>query len=121
MREPTCRRFTGGVLVLLSCLTLITGPGCAAMTGLVTGAFTGAVDAPAQVYRYHRAEMDHHPEYWAYNVLLMGPVGFATGALAGFVKGLSLDIQWLIGRVRYDRVFTKYKNYSVWRPFTIHW
>jgi len=43
-------------LVLLS-------PGCATLTGLVTGAFTGAVDAPAQVYRYHHATFDYHPEY----------------------------------------------------------
>lgn len=121
MREPTCRRFAGGALVLLSCLTLITGPGCAAMTGLVTGSFTGVVDAPAQVYRYHRAEMNHNPVYWAYNILFFGPIGFVTGGIAGFVKGLAIDIQWMTGRIRYHRVYTTYKDYSVWRPFTIHW
>jgi hypothetical protein len=121
MREPTCRRYASGALVFLSCLLLTLSPGCAAMTGLVTGAFTGAVDAPAQVYRLNRGEMDHHPEYWVYNVMLAGPIGFATGAIVGFAKGIALDVNWLLGRVRYHRVFTTYKARSVWRPFTIHY
>ena len=115
------RRRVRGTLAVACAFLMVAAPGCAAMTGLLTGAFTGAIDAPAQVYRKNRAEMDHHPEYWTFNALIVGPIGFAAGPIVGFAKGLSTDLQWLINRLRYDRVFTTYKNPSVWRPYTIHW
>lgn len=112
---------TGLLSLCLAAMLLGASPGCAALSGLVTGAFTGAVDAPMQVYRHNRSALDHHPEYWFYNVLVMGPVGFAVGPLAGFAKGLVIDIEWLLNRLRYRKAFVTYKNASVWRPYTIHW
>lgn len=100
----------------------LTQPGCAALTGMVTGAFTGAVDAPAQVYRCHRPYFDHHPIYWPFNVVFFVPVGIAAGPIVGFGKGLALDIQWaFLDQVSYGRVFGTYRESSVWRPYTIHW
>ena len=121
MSARTPHRRARGLLVIACGVLLLTAPGCAAMTGLITGAFTGCVDAPAQVYRYNRTTMDHHPEYHVFNAMIIGPIGFAAGPLAGFAKGLSTDIQWLLSRLRYDRVFTTYRSPSVWRPYTIHW
>ena len=121
MSARQTRTHTRILLSLVCGALLLTAPGCAAMTGLITGAFTGCVDAPAQVYRYNRTEMDHHPEYHVFNVLVMGPVGFVAGPVAGFAKGLSTDIQWLLNRLRYNKVFTSYQNPSVWRPYTIHY
>ncbi|MBI3723578.1 hypothetical protein HY251_06445 [bacterium] len=95
--------------------------GCAALTGLVTGAFTGAVDAPAEVYRHHRGDFTRNPIYWPFNVLFFVPLGIAAGPIAGFGKGLALDMEWLIDRTPYDRAFGTYKEPSVWRPYTIHW
>jgi hypothetical protein len=118
----TSARSPSRAAALLLCGLLLFGsPGCAALTGLATGAFTGAVDAPAQVYRKNRSTIDHHPEYWPFNVIFMAPIGFVFGPIAGFAKGLALDIQWLIGRTRYKRSFTTYRKPSVWRPYTIHW
>ena len=106
---------------LLCALTLLT-PGCAAFTGLLTGAVTGAVDAPAQIYRYNRGTMDNHPEYWVFNLFVFVPVGIMAGPLAGFAKGLGLDVQfWILNTVNYEDAFTTYRRPSVWRPYTIHW
>jgi len=116
-RARTCRR----AALAVALASLVPAGGCAALTGLATGAFTGAVDAPAQVYRHHRGEMNRHPEYWVYNVFLLGPVGLVAGPLAGFAKGFGLDIQWLLGQVDYAEVFGEYGRESVWRPYTIHW
>ncbi|MGE0711952.1 MAG: hypothetical protein AB7N76_03310 [Planctomycetota bacterium] len=97
--------------------------GCATMTGLLTGAFTGAVDAPAQIYRLNRSTFDYHPEYWIFNILFFVPVGLAAGPLAGLCKGAAIDIQWafLDRPVSYGTAFTTYERPSVWRPYTIHW
>lgn len=110
-------------LALVLALTAVLGasPGCAAIPGLLTGGFTGAVDAPMQVYRAHRTFMDRNPIYWTFNVILMGPLGMAAGPIVGFGKGLALDIQWLLGQIGYDRVFGTYREESIWRPYTIHW
>ncbi|RMG15947.1 MAG: hypothetical protein D6731_07265 [Planctomycetota bacterium] len=122
MRHPTVRRRPARALIaLLLGAALFVQPGCAAFTGLLTGAFTGCVDAPMQVYRHNKSTMDHHPEYWAFNALFVGPLGFAAGPLVGFVKGLSVDLQWLLGRTRYGKAFGSYRSVSVWRPYTIHW
>lgn len=109
-------------LGLLLALVLVTSPGCASFTGLLTGAFTGAVDAPAQVYRSHRSLFDRHPEYWPFNLIFFVPVGIAAGPIVGFGKGLALDVQWaFLDQVSYGKVFGTYREPSVWRPYTIHW
>ena len=113
-------RHLAAALVLSVCLTF--SQGCATFTGLLTGAFTGCIDAPAQVYRYNRASFKYHPEYWIFNVLLFFPLGLATGPLAGMVKGAALDIQWaFLDDVTYTKAFMTYRRPSIWRPFTIHW
>src|SRR3954449_6545930 len=115
----SCRRLG---LVLATVLLLSQVTGCAAFTGLVTGAFTGAVDAPAQVYRENRGEFHRHPEYWPFNVFFFVPVGLAAGPICGFAKGLALDIDCVIlNRTTYSHAFGSYKEPSVWSPYTIHW
>lgn len=95
--------------------------GCATVSGTVTGAFTNAVDAPAENYRANREQFDDVPILHAPNALVLGPVGFATGPVFGFAKGLALDIQWVIGQVDYSDVFGSYGPASIWRPFTFRW
>jgi hypothetical protein len=102
-------------------LALLTSPGCAAFTGLATGAFTGAVDAPAQIYRLNRKALELHPEYWVFNLFTFVPLGFVGGPLAGFAKGIALDVQWLLDQIGYDKAFGTYRRASIWRPYTIHW
>jgi len=114
------RRLARG-LALLCGLWLAGASGCATLTGLVTGGFTGLVDAPAQMYRYHEGEFNRHPEYWPYNILFVSPVGMGFGPLAGMAKGIALDVEWCLGEVSYGRVFGSYRDVSVWRPYTIHW
>jgi hypothetical protein len=109
--------FTLGLLLSLATST----SGCACLTGLVTGAFTGAVDAPAEVYRHNRGEFHRNPVFWTFNVLFFVPLGIAAGPIAGAGKGLALDVEWLIGRTKYDKVFGSYQEPSIWRPYTIHW
>lgn len=106
---------------LLALALTVGSPGCATLPGMLTGGFTGAVDAPAQVYRYHRAHFDRNPIWWPFNLVLFVPLGIATGPLVGMAKGVALDVQWLIGQIGYGRVFTTYREPSIWRPFTIHW
>ena len=120
-RSPP-RRTARTSLVLLCAGLIAFAPSCATVTGLVTGAFTGSVDAPAEVYRAHRATMDRHPEYWIYNLLLFFPLGIAAGPLAGMAKGVSIDLQVLLGDLNYAQAFgAYYEPESVWRPYTIHW
>ena len=95
--------------------------GCAAMTGLVTGAFAGAVDAPAQVYRTHRDGFAEDPIYWPLNIFVFVPLGIFFGPLVGFCKGMALDCEWVIGKQTYGPVFGSYEEASIWRPYTIHW
>jgi hypothetical protein len=95
--------------------------GCATLTGLTTGAFTGAVDAPAEVYRYHRGEFERDPMFWAFDVMFFVPLGFAAGPLVGAGKGLALDTEWLVNKIGYGPVFGTYNEPSIWRPYTIHW
>ena len=118
--RPRRRRAGTALTLLLIGATLLT-PGCATLPGLLTGAFTGAVDAPMQVYRYNRSEFNRTPIYWAFNVVVLVPAGIIAGPLAGLVKGIATDIQWLLGQTSYKRSMTTYRDYSLWRPFTIHW
>jgi hypothetical protein len=100
---------------------LISTSGCATLTGLVTGAFTGAVDAPAEVYRHNRGEFDRNPIYYFFDVAFFGPVGLAAGPLVGMAKGMSEDVEWMTGKEPYGPVFGTYEEPSIWRPYTIHW
>ena len=95
--------------------------GCATFTGLVTGAFTGAVDAPAEVYRHNRGEFDRNPIYYFFDVVAFVPIGIAAGPLVGLAKGMSEDVEWVIGKEHYGPVFGTYEEPSIWRPYTIHW
>lgn len=106
-------------VLLVGALTF--APGCASLTGLVTGAFTGAIDAPAQVYRYNRDTFEDHPEYWIWNLLVFVPVGLVVGPLAGLSKGVGLDVEWMLNEIGYGPVFGSYDRPSIWRPYTIHW
>lgn len=115
------RRSRRAALTLATLLLLVSSHGCATLTGLVTGAFTGAVDAPAQVYRCNRSDFHQNPIYWPFNIITFVPVGLAVGPLAGMGKGLALDIEWLIDRTSYRKAFGTYREPSIWRPYTIHW
>ena len=95
--------------------------GCATVTGTVTGAFTGMVDAPAEVYRHNRAYFAENPMMYAPNVLLVGTFGLVAGPIVGFIKGVSLDVQWKVGHITYGEVFGTYGPASIWRPFTGFW
>jgi hypothetical protein len=88
---------------------------------MLTGAFTGAVDAPLQVWRTRKTFYARNPIYWPFTVALFVPLGIAVGPLAGLGKGLAIDIEWLLDQIGYPRVFTTYKDASIWRPYTIHW
>ncbi|MEZ0230942.1 MAG: hypothetical protein ACAI25_20150 [Planctomycetota bacterium] len=115
-------RKTGLALVLGLLLGALTSTsGCAALTGLTTGAFTGAVDAPAQVARHYHGEFDRNPIYYFFDVVFFVPVGIVFGPAAGFAKGLSIDVMWLVGKQQYGPVFGTYEEPSIWRPYTIHW
>ena len=125
-RSLGLRRLRAACLSLAFAATLaLTAEGCAiaTLTGFATGALTGMVDAPAQVYRYNRGEFDRHPEWWSVNILGGVPVGFMAGPLVGLVKGIAIDVQWwlLDYPISYERVFGAYRDESIWRPFTIHW
>ncbi len=95
--------------------------GCATVTGTVTGAFTGAIDLPAEVYRANPKAFHEHPLCYGFDAIVVAPMGVVLGPLMGFIKGLSLDIQWAVGKVSYSDVFGSYERESIWRPHTIHW
>lgn len=106
-------------LALAASLLIAASPGCATIPGLLTGGFTGAVDAPMQVYRANRTFLDRNPIYWTFNVILIGPLGLAAGPIVGMAKGIALDVEWLLDEIGYRRVFTTYREPSIWRPYTI--
>ncbi len=115
------RKATTALALALFLGSMLPSTGCAALTGLVTGAFTGAVDAPAEVYRHNAGDFTRNPLFWPFDILFFVPLGIAAGPIAGFGKGLALDCQWIIDETPYSRAFGTYKEPSVWRPYTIHW
>lgn len=121
MPASTIRRRSGLLALVVTASVVLPSPGCSALPGLITGAFTGAVDAPMQVYRYHRVFFDRNPIYWTFNALFIGPLGFACGPIVGFAKGIALDVKWLLDQTDYGDVFGTYRDMSIWRPYTIHW
>lgn len=108
-------------LLILFTFSLPLFTGCATITGTATGAATGAVDAPAQTYRENRDSFEKYPILHSVNVVGMGTVGVLAGPVLGFGKGLSLDVQWLIGQQQYPIMFGTYEPQSIWRPFTLQW
>ena len=92
--------------------------GCATVVGTLTGAETGLVDAPAQAYRHNSKKFDDHPEFWAVNVLIVAPLGFAFGTLAGLAKGVAADVRCLTGKTELRDVWGAYGGASIWRPYS---
>lgn len=95
--------------------------GCAMLTGTATGAFTGAVDLPAETYRQNCQAFVSHPILYSLDAVVLGPIGLVFGPVFGMGKGLALDIQWVIGQVYYGDVFGTYGPTSIWRPYTLRW
>ena len=95
--------------------------GCASLTGLVTGAFTGAVDLPAETYRQNRVAFEQNPMLYGLDVFVVAPCGIVGGPVVGLVKGVSLDVEWVCGKIGYGQVFDSYRDASIWRPWTIYW
>ena len=108
-----------GAFVLAAMLLVCSG--CAGITGLVTGAFTGAVDLPAEAYRQNQLAFERNPMLYGLDALVVGPCGIAGGPVIGFCKGISLDVEWVCGKTGYGDVFGSYKEASIWRPWTINW
>lgn len=95
--------------------------GCATVAGTATGALTGMVDFPAETYRHNQEDFQKYPILYGLDVLVIGPAGIITGPVMGFVKGVSLDTQWVVGHVDYGEVFGSYDRASIWRPHTVKW
>lgn len=95
--------------------------GCATILGTGTGALTGMVDMPAEAYRHNKADFENQPMLYGLDALFLGPLGAAFGPVTGFVKGVSLDIGGITGKVSYGDMFFSYREASVWRPHTYYW
>jgi hypothetical protein len=106
--------------VLLAAMLLLSS-GCAGITGLVTGPFTGAVDLPAETYRQNSLAFEQNPMLYGVDAIVVGPCGIVLGPVAGFIKGISLDIERVCGKVSYGQAFGTYNETSIWRPCTIKW
>ena len=119
-RFHCCQRWPLRLAALLL-LLLVAVSGCATITGTATGAFTGAVDLPAETYRANCEAFKKWGILHGLNVLVLGPIGLGTGPIFGFVKGLSIDVQWLVGHLDYGDAFGTYGPESVWRPHTFKW
>jgi len=111
----------GATAILAAFVGLALLPGCATVTGVATGAFTGAIDAPAETYRQNREAFLAYPALFGLDALFIGPVGFATGPAFGLIKGASLDVQCAVGLMSYEQVFHSYGRASIWRPWTLRW
>ena len=107
--------------VLCCLLVALLLSGCAGITGLATGVFTGAVDLPAEMYRHNQKMFEKHPVLYGLDALVLGPLGMVTGPLLGFGKGVALDVQWLADHITYGEAFGTYGEASVWRPHTLRW
>ncbi len=90
-----------GAFVLAAALMVCSG--CASLTGLVTGAFTGAVDLPAETYRQNRLAFEQNPMLFGLDVFVVAPCGIVGGPVVGLVKGASLDVEWVCGKIGYGR------------------
>ncbi len=99
-------------LALLGCTLLSSG--CATIIGTVTGPFTNTVDLP----RWFLEEDQMGPEWTFLSVVVFAPVGFITGPVYGFAKGVYVDVgSGLQGNFDYEEGWDSGVN-SVWRPAT---
>ena len=107
--------------LLAAGLLLCASSSCATITGTLTGALTGMIDGPAAVAGEYEEDLSKHPEYWTLNILIAMPLSVILGPVAGFIKGIAIDIQWLRDEVDYSEAFDSYEPVSIWRPWTMHW
>ena len=105
------------LLCLLAIVAIL--PGCATVTGLTTGAFTGFVDLPNELIRINDFESDEGGTWLL--AIVSAPVGFAVGPFYGFVKGVALDVSTLTGAVSLTDQFDSYGRSSIWRPYSRGW
>jgi hypothetical protein len=84
-----------GHVAFATAAALLGSAGCAGITGPITGPFTGAVDLPAETYRRNSDAFDQNPMLYGTDGIVAGPCRFAGGPIAGFCKGLSLDVEWV--------------------------
>ncbi len=114
-RTPALRRLA------LACTFAVAASlqGCATVTGVVTGAFTGFVDLPSEIVRTQDMKTDA-ASTWGI-VILAAPVGFGLGPLFAFVKGVALDVSAASGTLTLHDEFGTYGRASVWRPFSYDW
>lgn len=91
------------------------------ITGTITGPFTGMVDLPVQTYYHNAPAFNDEPMLYGLDALIVGPCGIILGPVCGFVKGASLDVEWVCGKMSYGEVFGTCHDASIWRPCTIWW
>jgi hypothetical protein len=104
-------------LALLLIVLLTFTPGCATIVGTSTGAITGMVDLPSETYKQSETVRDF-PVLLPAMVIMTVAIGAGAGPLAGFFKGVSDDVQWVVGWVGYGKVFGTFEKASIWRPWT---
>jgi len=108
-----------GVVALA--IVFVACSGCAMITGTITGPFTGAVDLPVQTYFHNAPAFHENPMLYGLDALIVGPCGIVVGPVTGLIKGASLDVEWVCGKVSYGEVFGTCHEASIWRPCTIEW
>lgn len=121
MRDPRPRRSSFPARLALAGALAFGASGCATITGTVTGAFTGLIDGPAEVARHNEEAFRDHPDFWILDVLVVAPLACAVGPLAGLIKGIAIDVQWIRDEMDYGTAFGTYQAPSVWRPWTLHY
>ncbi len=94
-------------------------PGCATITGVVTGAFTGFVDLPSEIIHKNQLKPDSADTWMV--AIFTAPVGFVLGPAFGFVKGIALDVSAVSGALSVGEEFGTYQRVSVWRPYSYNW
>jgi len=94
-------------------------PGCATITGVATGAFTGLVDLPNEMIHKNQLKPDSG-DTWVV-AIFAAPIGFVLGPAFGLVKGIALDVSALRGDLSLDEEFGTYQRTSIWRPYSYNW
>jgi hypothetical protein len=87
------RSLLGKIIVSLMLFSfLISTTGCATLTGLITGPFTGAYSLGHETYELAEEQGDDKPASWAF---LYGIYGFFLGAPLAIYKGFDADLGFL--------------------------